>query len=82
MFRNDKDTVFYCFGYTETFQSESTQNVVKSYIHRNQFNILVLDWENYSGGNYVTEAVPNMFKVFLLKYPNLFHSKFTVQFYR
>lgn len=55
-FEKDLDTFFYCFGYTESFNSESTQRIVKSYIYRNQFNILVLDWADYSGNNYVDAA--------------------------
>lgn len=56
-------TVFYCFGYTESFRSESTANVVQAYIDKGDYNIIVLDWADYSKGNYVTEALPNTFKV-------------------
>lgn len=59
----DKKTVLYGFGYTEKYTSESTQMVVSSFLERNDYNILVVDWSNYSGGNYVMDAIPNAFKV-------------------
>jgi predicted alpha/beta-fold hydrolase len=55
--------VLYCHGYTETFNSSSTQTVTEAYIQRNDHNILVVDWSQYSGGNYATEAFPNSYKV-------------------
>lgn len=66
-FEKDLDSLFYCFGYTESFTSESTQRVIKSYIYRNQFNVLVLDWGNYSGNSYL-DAVSKIGNVCAISY--------------
>lgn len=55
--------MLYGYGYTEKFTSMSTQKVVSSYIERNDHNILVAEWSNYSGGSYLFEAIPNSYKV-------------------
>lgn len=62
-FHNDRPTMLYGYGYTEKFTSLSTQTVVKSYIERGDHNILVVEWSNYSDGNYVLNAIPNSYKV-------------------
>lgn len=59
----NRKTVFYGFGYTEKFTSESAQMVVTAFIERNDHNILVIDWSKYSGGHYIMDAIPNSFQV-------------------
>jgi predicted alpha/beta-fold hydrolase len=60
---NDRPTMLYGYGYTEKFSSQSTQTVVKSYLARGDHNILVVEWSNYSNGNYILNAIPNSYKV-------------------
>lgn len=60
---HDLPTVLYGFGFTESYQSKSTQMIVSSYIERGGHNILVIEWSNYSAGNYLFEAIPNVHKV-------------------
>lgn len=60
---NDLPTVVYGFGFTESYQSKSTQTIVSSYIERGGHNILVIGWSNYAAGNYLFEAVPNVHRV-------------------
>lgn len=62
-FDNNRQSVFYAFGYTEKYSSASTQMIVKSYIEREDHNILVVEWSNYNGGSYTMEAIPNMKRV-------------------
>lgn len=52
--------MIYTYGYTETISSESSQAIVKSYIERNDHNILVIEWSKYNIGNYIFEAIPQM----------------------
>lgn len=51
--------MLYGYGYTESFNSLSTQTVAESYIARNDHNILIIEWSNYSNGSYVFDAIPN-----------------------
>lgn len=60
---NDRPTMLYGYGYTEKYTSMSTQTVVSSYIERGDHNILVVEWSNYSGGNYLAQAIRNSYKV-------------------
>lgn len=60
---NEQPTIFYEFGYTESFLSKSTQTVVDAYIERGGYNILIGDWSEYSGGRYIMNAVLNAYGV-------------------
>jgi len=60
---NNRPTMLYGYGYTEKYTSLSTQTVVKAFIDRRDHNIFVIEWSNYSDGNYVTHAIPNSHKV-------------------
>lgn len=40
-------------------QRNSTQTVLAAYIYRGGYNLLVVEWSNYSGGNYYFDAIPN-----------------------
>lgn len=55
--------MLYGFGYSESYTSPSTQTVVSSYIDRKDHNILVVEWSNYSAGNYLLESIPNAHKI-------------------
>lgn len=55
--------MIYAFGYTEKFTSQSTQMVVNSFISRDDHNILIVEWSEYSRGSYIFEAIPNSYKV-------------------
>lgn len=62
-YQNDRPTMLYAFGYTEKYASQSTQTIISSYTERNDHNILVVEWSNYSNGNYILETIPNAQKV-------------------
>ena len=62
-FHHDRDTMLYCYGYTEDYNADSTQLIVDAYLWRNDHNILVLQWSKYSVGNYILQAVPNTVQV-------------------
>ena len=62
-FDKNRPTMLYGYGYTEKYTSQSTQTIVKSYITRGDHNIMVVEWSNYSNGNYLFEAIPNAYKV-------------------
>lgn len=57
-FNVSRPTMLYCYGYTENYQRNSTQTVLKAYKKR-PHNLLVVEWSKYSGGNYYFEAIPN-----------------------
>ncbi|CAO1391129.1 unnamed protein product [Diamesa serratosioi] len=59
----NKKTAVYGFGYTENFTSQSTLTIVAALIERNDHNIIVVDWGSYSSGHYITDAIPNAYKV-------------------
>lgn len=61
---NNKPTTVYAHGFTESLQSPSVQNVIKAYMsRRSELNIFIIDWSMYSQGNYILQAIPNMFRV-------------------
>lgn len=62
-YRNDLPTMLYGYGFTESYTSLSTQTVVSSFIDRRDHNILVVEWSNYSDGNYIFEAIPNAHRI-------------------
>lgn len=62
-YHTDLPTMIYGYGYTETYTSLSTQTVVSSFIDRMDHNILVVEWSNYSDGNYIFESIPNAHRV-------------------
>jgi hypothetical protein len=52
-------TMIYIHGYTEGLSTKSVQTVISAYQKRNDTNIFVLNWQNYSSGNYITDAIPH-----------------------
>lgn len=57
-------TIVYACGFIESFQTLSVQTVINAYLTRKQeFNIFIIDWSDFSGGNYFLEAVPYSLKV-------------------
>lgn len=61
---DNKKTIVYAFGYRDSYEGEATQAIIKAFMtRRNEFNIFIIDWGYFNGGNYFLKAVPNMFKV-------------------
>lgn len=60
---NNRPTVVYAYGFTQTYDSNATQRVIEAYIERNDHNILLIDWFKYSSGDYIYHAVPSAPKV-------------------
>ncbi|XP_072933643.1 pancreatic lipase-related protein 2-like [Epargyreus clarus] len=48
-----KPTTFYIHGYVELWNDFSVETVVRAYLKRGGYNILVLDWANFGFGNYI-----------------------------
>lgn len=55
--------MLYGFGYTESYDTKSTQTVLTAFITRGGYNLLVIDWSKYNSGNYLTDAVRNSYPV-------------------
>ncbi|CRL01709.1 CLUMA_CG014925, isoform A [Clunio marinus] len=72
-FNINHKTVFYIHGFRENMTSESVETIVNAYTKRSTYNILVLDWSEYSNGSYVTDAVPNLVKIGKLVGENIFN---------
>lgn len=62
-FKLDRPTIIYAFDFLENHESVSTQSIVDAYLQRGDHNILILDYGELSGGNYIFDAVPNAMKV-------------------
>lgn len=56
-FNNSRTTVIYAFGWGSGYQNESTRTVVSAFLAATNFNVLVVDWAKYSGGNYVLDTL-------------------------
>lgn len=68
-FDQNKKTLLYIHGFTESYLSEeSIMTVVNAYLQRNQHNILVLDYEQIAAGDYILQAFPKTIKVKSFKY--------------
>ncbi|CAO1416485.1 unnamed protein product [Diamesa serratosioi] len=52
MFQFNRDTVFYIHGWTESFKGDSVTTVTNAYMKRNDHNIVIVDWGQYSVGGY------------------------------
>lgn len=48
----NRETVFYIHGWTESFESENVYTVAQAYIDRQDHNVVVVDWGQYSVGEY------------------------------
>lgn len=62
-FDNTKPTMMYSYGFTESYNSRSTQTVLEAYLDRGDHNIVVTDWQPYNSGNYLLEAIRNSYRV-------------------
>ncbi|KAG5669188.1 hypothetical protein PVAND_017082 [Polypedilum vanderplanki] len=62
-FDNEKPTLLYIHGYTESLESESIRVVSDAYFKRNDHNVIILDWSKLAQGTYFASAVPNAFRL-------------------
>lgn len=51
------------YGYTESFDSESVQDIISAFAERGNYIIFVLDWSDYSGGHYLLDASENAHRI-------------------
>lgn len=58
LLKRHSKTVFYIFGWTEKYSSRSTQLVIRSYLHRADQNVVVLDWSDYNNEAYFEKSAP------------------------
>lgn len=60
----NKRTVLYLHGYSESPSSHSVHLIVNSYLARSDdYNIIILDWSIPASENYLFAAVPNAISV-------------------
>jgi hypothetical protein len=62
-FNATKKTAFYVHGYLETMNYESIKTIVAAYQQRADHNIIILNWEKISAGDYFFNAFLNTMKV-------------------
>lgn len=55
-FNSTRKIVIYTYGYTESFETDSPQAMITAYLQRDDFNIIIFDWGNYSSGDYLKVA--------------------------
>lgn len=48
------ETVFVIHGWTVTYQDEMPQTVKDSYLTKGDYNVILVDWSNIAGKNYVS----------------------------
>lgn len=58
-FDTQRKTMLYIHGFAEESKHESVRAIVDAYLQRSDYNILVLDWADLAGANYLIDAVPN-----------------------
>lgn len=51
--------MLYIHGFADESKYESVRAIVDAYLQRSDYNILVLDWADLAGTNYLIDAVPN-----------------------
>ncbi|CAG9802696.1 unnamed protein product [Chironomus riparius] len=63
-FDSEKETIIYTFDFLEKIDSISNQIIAEPFLKdSDRFNFLILDYGNFSGGNYIFDAVPNAIKI-------------------
>jgi hypothetical protein len=67
-FNFHRKTVFYIHGWIEKFDFGSIPRIVDAYIRRNDHNIVVVDWGDYSDGEYFLQVLPRVVKVSLFEF--------------
>lgn len=51
-FNGKSSTILFISGWTQSPDAEASQLLIKAYLKRGDYNILVLDWSDYSVGLY------------------------------
>lgn len=62
-FHSEKETVFFTFGFNDDKESISTSVMSEAFNERNDYNLIILDYGKFSGGNFFFDALPNSVKV-------------------
>lgn len=58
-FDMQRKTILYIHGFADDSKYDSVRAIVDAYLQRSDYNILVLDWAELAGANYLIDAVPN-----------------------
>lgn len=61
-FNKHRPTVLYVFGWMMSAHAETSQLVISGFLNRGDYNVLVLDWSDYSVGIYY-QAMINISKI-------------------
>lgn len=56
-FRPQQPTVLFVSGWMMSPDAETSQLIIKAYLKRGDYNVLVLDWSDYSVGAYPTVMI-------------------------
>lgn len=62
-FDSNRTTAFYIHGYLQNLEMDDIRAIVDAYNTRNEHNLIVYDWSQAAGGDYLTNAVPNSVSV-------------------
>lgn len=73
-FDRSKPTVVYIHGYLESSETFSVKTVVDAYLKRGGHNVIVIDWFEYSTGNYQFKVLYQLHHIgqVIARYLNLF----------
>lgn len=55
----NKTTALYIHGYKQTLNADDIHAIVDAYNTRNEQNLIVYDWSQEAGGDYLINAIPN-----------------------
>lgn len=62
-FYGERETVFFTFGFNDDQDSISTSVMTEAFSERDDYNLIILDYGKFSGGNFFFDALPNSVKV-------------------
>ena|SRR5690349_9151318 len=76
-------TVLYISGWTQSPDASTTRALVKAYLKRGDYNILLLDWSDYSVGIYaaVMIRISKISRLFGRELPKLFDQGLNAKFF-
>lgn len=56
-FNSNCPTMFYVSGWTQSPDAETSLLLIRAYLKRGDYNVLVLDWSDYSVGTYIAVMI-------------------------
>jgi hypothetical protein len=65
-FHGERETIFFTFGFNDDQDSISASAMLEAFSERDDYNLIILDYGKFSGGNFFFDALPNSVKVNIL----------------